>query len=259
MILVRGLIPVFISLVGLFACQWKPGYDMHETMLDDRHYLANRIYLETESDLNQKQLTQQFPAAKNFFVGLDSINRNRITAATRGGNSDNSNSSADLLSQAYALLLQDQLQAARDILQQLLSFNPEHDLAMKMLLSLSVDRKQSTAVWGEREKTTVKVGDSWQTLSQQIYGSPLQFYALVLLNNSKAQNTLHPGQVIRIPVNHQVEQGGLSLQDLPEFPEQQLIDLVVQASAELKSRGVLSEQEWQASVEPLILRQRGLR
>jgi len=154
-------------------------YDLR--LVDSHHYYAQRIYLDRESDLTTLELTSHYSWIDQF-------------EKEAGQSADEED-----LQTAYTYLTHDQVLQAKTLLLEILARNENQALA-KILLS-STDSLQATASLNSENLISIKVsvGESWQSLAQKIYGSPLYFYRLVLMNKAKASVPLQPGQTIKTP------------------------------------------------------------
>lgn len=151
------------------------------TLVDEQHYVVNRLYLDSESSLNSTVVTQQF-------AWLGSLDDRR------------SRSQQDLdLQSAYDLLRHDKVVEAQSLLQNILAEHADYQPAKVLYDAIVSSDENIDASHENGGKMEVAVGDSWQSLAQKFYGSPLQFYRLVRLNHAKASQELEPGQVITVP------------------------------------------------------------
>jgi len=173
------------------------------TLVDEQHYLVNRLYLDSESLLNRTVVTQQFA----WLGSLDDRH-------------SRSQQNLDLQS-AYDLLRHDKVVEAKSLLQNILAEYEDYQPA-KVLYDAIVSNDEKVDVSRDNgRKMEVGVGDSWQSLAQKFYGSPLQFYRLVRLNHAKASQQLEPGQVITVPalagVESQAPGQGIDATGLPSL------------------------------------------
>ena len=181
---VPRIIAVFSACLALNACSYfkntKPSID-NLLLIDDHHYYAQRIYLDSESEISTLELNSNYS-------WIDQFAENRYQSDEE-----------EAVQTAYTLLLHDQVTQAKNVLLRILANNNDNEAA-KILLS-SIESEVTATLSGKTtiELTRVRLGESWQSLAQKIFGSPLHFYRLVRLNHGKAALALKPGQRIKIP------------------------------------------------------------
>lgn len=149
------------------------------TLIDEQHYYVNQLYLDSESSLDSSVVTQQFAWLTRF-------------------DERRSRSQQDLaLQSAYELLMHDKVREAKNLLQGMMQDHADYQPAKLLYDTLVSNDPSDDELAGE--KVVVSVGDSWQSLAQKYYASPLQFYRLVRMNHAKASQQLEPGQLIIVP------------------------------------------------------------
>jgi len=167
---------VTLNACALFSNN-KPSVD-ELPLIDQRHYFSKRIFLDSEYEISTLELTSNYSWI------------NELEAP------DQSSAEDEAVQSAYTLLLHDQVSQAKNLLLRILAREQNQPAAKTLLASIDEESDVNNA---RGESIRVAVGDSWQSLAQKYYGSPLRFYNLVRLNKSKAAIALKPGQLIKVP------------------------------------------------------------